>query len=132
MRKCMLARVSAFPDAGFIALPRLTNAPARTSSWRLDEHSRCFEGHFEGRPILPGIAHLALVLSACAEEMGETRVLAGLRDLRFKHPLGPGDEVDVILADDRDLASVRFEIRSRGEAASTGVLLFAKRAASHA
>jgi 3-hydroxymyristoyl/3-hydroxydecanoyl-(acyl carrier protein) dehydratase len=128
----MLARVPAFPDAGFSLLPCLTAAPARTSRWRLDEHSRCFEGHFEGRPILPGIAHVALVLSACAEEAGEARVLVGLRDLRFKHPLGPGDEVDVILADGRDLASVRFEIRRRGEAASTGVLLFADGADCHA
>jgi 3-hydroxymyristoyl/3-hydroxydecanoyl-(acyl carrier protein) dehydratase len=126
----MLASVSAFPDAGFILLPCLT-APARTSRWRVDEQSRCFEGHFEGQPILPGIAHVALALSACAEETGEARVLAGLRDLRFKHPLGPGDEVDVILADGRECASVRFEIRTRGEAASTGVLLFAYGTDSH-
>ena len=128
----MLACVSIFPDAGFILLPRLAAASARTSRWRLDEHSRCFEGHFEGRPILPGIAHVALVLSACAEETGEPRVLTGLRDLRFKHPLAPGEEVDVILTEGRELASVRFEIRSRGEAASTGVLFFANGADSHA
>ncbi len=91
----------------------------------LAEGSRCFEGHFEGAPILPGVAHLALALSACAGEAGSPRVVTGVRDFRLERPLGPGDEVEVLLADDGEARSVRFEIRCRGETASVGVLLFA-------
>lgn len=91
----------------------------------LAEASRCFEGHFEGAPILPGVAHLALALSACGGEPGRPRVLTGVRDFRLKRPLGPRDQVEVVLADGREPGSVRFEIRCHGEAASVGVLLFA-------
>ena len=44
----------------------------------LAEDSPCFDGHFDGAPILPGIAHLALALTACARESGQARVLTGL------------------------------------------------------
>lgn len=85
--------------------------------------SRCFDGHFEGAPILPGVAHFALALSALAG--GEhNRVLTGVRDVRFTRPLGPGDEVEVILAEGREPHSVRFEIRRDGRPASGGLLLF--------
>jgi 3-hydroxymyristoyl/3-hydroxydecanoyl-(acyl carrier protein) dehydratase len=86
--------------------------------------SRCFEGHFEGAPILPGVAHLALALSACGGEADRPRVVTGVRAFRLKRPLEPGDEVEVVLADGREPGSVRFEIRCHGEAASVGVLLF--------
>jgi 3-hydroxymyristoyl/3-hydroxydecanoyl-(acyl carrier protein) dehydratase len=87
--------------------------------------SRCFDGHFDGAPILPGVAHLALALTACGEETDGPRVVTGVRGFRLKHPLGPGDEVEVLLADGREPCSVRFEIRCQGQAASVGVLLFA-------
>ena len=106
-------------------MPAHPTAPLRSSRFLLPETSRCFEGHFEGAPILPGVAHLALALSACGREAGHPRVVTGVRDLRIKRPLGPGDEVEVALADGGEPSSVRFEIRCRGEAASVGVLVFA-------
>jgi 3-hydroxymyristoyl/3-hydroxydecanoyl-(acyl carrier protein) dehydratase len=106
-------------------MPAHPTAPLRSSRFRLAEASRCFEGHFEGAPILPGVAHLALALSACGEEAGRPLVVSGVRDFRISRPLGPGDEVEVVLADGREPSSVRFEIRCRGEAASVGVLVFA-------
>jgi hypothetical protein len=71
------------------------------------------------------VAHLALALSACGAEAGNPRVVSGVRDFRITHPLRPGDEVEVVLADGREPSSVRFEIRCRSEAASVGVLVFA-------
>ena len=117
--------MSAFPEAGFLPLPAHPTAPLRSSRFRLVEAGRCFEGHFEGAPILPGVAHLALALSACGGEADSLRVVTGLRGFRLKRPLGPGDEVEVVLADGREPSSVRFEIRCHGETASVGVLLFA-------
>jgi 3-hydroxymyristoyl/3-hydroxydecanoyl-(acyl carrier protein) dehydratase len=81
-------------------------------------------GHFEGLPILPGIAHLAMVVTAYARSQGRTVSLAAAREVRFKRPLGPGDEVEIALAEGGEPSSVRFEIRCDGELASRGLLLF--------
>ncbi|MEO8678369.1 MAG: hydroxymyristoyl-ACP dehydratase [Vicinamibacterales bacterium] len=89
----------------------------------MSERSRCFDGHFDGAPILPGVAHLALALSACAAQSGRAVVLKALRDFRLKNPLMPGDDVDVRLTPGSDASEIRFEIRRRGEAASVGVLI---------
>ena len=82
---------------------------------------RFFDGHFEGAPILPGVAHLALALAALGN--GE-RALTGVRGVRFKRPLAPGDEVEVVLDESSAGSAVRFEIRCRGEVATSGLLLF--------
>lgn len=95
-----------FPDAGFIALG--------ANRFRIAKDSRLFDGHFDGAPILPGIAHIALALHA----IGDDRVPAAVRDVRFRAPIFPGDEVEVIFD------GSRFEIRSGGKPATTGVLVF--------
>jgi Polyketide synthase dehydratase len=123
--------VTLFAEAGFVPLPIGPFAPARTSRWMVAHSSPCFEGHFEGSPILPGVAHLALALRACREEGSGPGVLVGLKDVRFKRPLGPGDEVEVELAEGSEPSSVRFEIRILGGPASIGLLLFADTGASH-
>lgn len=76
-------------------------------------NDRWFDGHFEGAPVLPGVAHLALAVEACGN-----RPLRGLRGIRFMHPIRPGDAVEVQVAGDR------FEIRCNGVVASTGTLIF--------
>jgi len=113
-----------FPHAGFDSIPAPAGAPAGSSYFKVSEQSRCFDGHFDGAPIFPGVAHVALALSACAANREKPGALAGLRELRFKRPLGPGDEVEVILTDGGSAASVRFEIRRLGESVSAGLLLF--------
>jgi len=102
------------------------SAPSSGSSWfRVSPQSRWFEGHFDGEPILPGIAHLALALAALARQSGRHRILTALRDVRFSRPLRPGDEVEVLLSEGREPSSVRFEIRCQGRRATLGLLVFA-------
>jgi hypothetical protein len=113
-----LDSLTLFPNAGLDPIDE--GAPGVA----LVEGSPCFDGHFDGAPILPGIAHLALALSACARESGRARVLIGLRNVRFSRTLGPGDEVEVVLAAGHLPHSIRFELRCRGAHASSGLLLF--------
>lgn len=53
----------------------------------------CRAGHFPGRPLVPG----ALLCSALAEALEHhcNGVLVGLRKLRFKAPLAPGQGLRV-------------------------------------
>ncbi len=91
--------------------------------------SRCFDGHFEGAPILPGVTHLALVLSASEPE--GLHYLAGVRDVRFSTPILPGDELEVRLESGPGPSARRFEIRCGGRVASSGVLLLAQEDVYH-
>lgn len=75
-----------------------------------------FAGHFPGHPILPGIAHLALV----AALVGGGRPLAEVRTLKLRKPVLPGDVLDLSLEETDGL--VRFEIRRGEETVSNGVL----------
>lgn len=103
------------------------SAPPPGSSWfRVSQHSRWFDGHFDGEPILPGIAHLALALAALVRQSGRNRTLTALRDVRFSRPLRPGDEVEVLLSEGREPFAVRFEIRCQGQRATLGLLVFAQ------
>ena len=113
-----------FPEAGLVPIPTLPADHPRSSRFKIAARSRCFDGHFEGVPILPGVAHLALALTACANEVGGRRVVAGLRDFRLMHPLRPDDEVDVVLTEGKDPCSVRFAIHCQGVRASVGLLIF--------
>jgi len=113
-----------FPDAGFLHSQADPSSP-RSFRCRISPDSRLFEGHFDGAPILPGVAHIALAVQACGTETGRAPTLLGLRDVRFRRPLGPGSEVDVVLSSDRDPSFVRFEIRSGGEIVTTGALRLA-------
>jgi len=113
-----------FPHAGFESIPAPLAMSHGSLYFKVSESSRLFEGHFDGAPILPGIAHVALALSACASRAGRARTLTAVRDLRLKRPLRPGDEVEVVLTEDVDAVSVKFEIRRFGESVTVGRLQF--------
>lgn len=66
---------------------------------RLTDTFAWFEGHFEGVPILPGVAQLVLVeraLKARAAD-GATLSARSVRNLKFKAPTTPGMTMDLVL-----------------------------------
>ncbi|HEX2465588.1 MAG TPA: hypothetical protein VHR17_13280 [Thermoanaerobaculia bacterium] len=115
---------AALASAGLLPMAAHPSDDDRVFRFRVSPESRCFDGHFAGLPILPGVGHLAMVASACARRSRRDLALTAARDLRFQRPLGPGDEVEVVLDDGAEPCSVRFEVRCRGEVASRGLLLF--------
>jgi 3-hydroxymyristoyl/3-hydroxydecanoyl-(acyl carrier protein) dehydratase len=112
-----------FPHAGIEHVPGPPGAPAGVQHYKVSARSRCFDGHFDGAPVLPAVAHVAVAVSACATRAGRPVVLTGLRELRVRRPLGPGDDVEVVLTVEADAANVAFDIRRRGEPVSAGVLV---------
>jgi 3-hydroxymyristoyl/3-hydroxydecanoyl-(acyl carrier protein) dehydratase len=81
--------------------------------------SPLFAGHFTGNPILPGIAHLALVARALAGGR-EDPALAEIRTLRLRRPVAPGDLLD--LKTERQDGWLHFELRHGEAAVSQGTL----------
>ena len=87
---------------------------------RIPEDAPAFAGHFPGKPILPAIAQIGLVLQALSERRGRPARLRVLTGLRFRRTVGPGDRLDVETeGEDRRW---RFTLRRGGEVVSSGRL----------
>jgi len=77
-----------------------------------------FEGHFPGRPILPGIAALALVVDALGG--GPLRRIV---NARFRHLIGPGDRL-TLDATETAAGAVRAVLSREGTTVFQAELLF--------
>jgi 3-hydroxymyristoyl/3-hydroxydecanoyl-(acyl carrier protein) dehydratase len=55
-------------------------------------------GHFPGRPVVPGVVLLDLVLEAAGELLGQAPEVAQLAQAKFLAPLLPGEDARVELA----------------------------------
>ena len=101
-----------------------------------------FQGHFPGRPIMPGVLILEamaqaaglLVFSADAEGKSEDHVYlyVGIDNARFKKPVVPGDQLEIEARLERLLRGIgRFSCVARvsGQVVAEAVILCAVRAA---
>lgn len=84
--------------------------------------SPLFSGHFPGRPILPGIAHLALAQRALSEILGREISLGAVRSLKLRRPVVPGDLPELRSSPPGEDGTVRFEVRCGETAASQGTV----------
>ena len=73
-----------------------------------------FQGHFPGRPIMPGVLILeafaqAAILAMLAEEAARTDQIyyyLGIDDARFKKPVVPGDQLELEVSFDRAMRGI--------------------------
>ena len=125
-------RMRRFPDRPYRSLPdflrrvaRLGPALAKTfaapvaeAGWQRSDRLEttleipadhaAFPGHFPGRPVLPGVVLLELVIEAAAPMLQPTEQVAGLPWVKFLAPLLPGDRVLIRLR--RDGERLHFEV----------------------
>ena len=80
-----------------------------------------FEGHFPGRPILPAISQLALVLDALARHRGQAVALGGIGFARMRQPVVPGDRLQLEI-DERPGGALRFILAREGSVVTNGEL----------
>jgi 3-hydroxyacyl-[acyl-carrier-protein] dehydratase len=78
--------------------------------------SPLFAGHFPGSPILPGIAHLAIVERAVGTP------LAAVRSMKIRRPVAPGETLELSLGSPDGDGWIRFEIRLPEGAVSSGAV----------
>jgi len=81
-----------------------------------------FEGHFPGRPILPGVAELVLVVEALERATNAPLSLAGIAFVRLRQIVLPGEHLELSA---RTLASgnLRFDLKRAGALVANGELL---------
>jgi 3-hydroxyacyl-[acyl-carrier-protein] dehydratase len=110
-----------------------TSDPTTGDGWlltvRIPEPSPLFAGHFPGHPILPGVAQLALVTRALGDWRGPGMALSGVRSLKLRQPVGPGDTLVVRLSPPAEDGSVPFVIDRQGTVVSRGTVLTREAAA---
>jgi len=83
-----------------------------------------FQGHFPGDPMLPGIAQLHLVLEAIQAHLGGGVRLTGLKRVRFKRIIRPGEAIAITAEPVPDKAGLfRFGLTVEGENACSGLML---------
>jgi len=86
---------------------------ARVITMRVPHGSRFFEGHFEGMPMLPGVAQLVAIAHREAERVfGALGAPRRIARVKFQDVIVPGDRLSVSLAREStaDETRVRFEI----------------------
>jgi 3-hydroxymyristoyl/3-hydroxydecanoyl-(acyl carrier protein) dehydratase len=81
-----------------------------------------FEGHFPGRPILPGIAELVLVARALAPG-GNAAEVSAIPFTRFRGLVLPAETLSVA-ASPRGGGIVRFDVRRAGTLVANGAMAF--------
>jgi 3-hydroxyacyl-[acyl-carrier-protein] dehydratase len=86
-----------------------------------------FDGHFPGRPILPGIAMIALAFEAAQRQElknGAAIRLKSVTRVRFKKAVRPDEHVTILLTREQRPGGTcyRFTILVGGDAGCTGIL----------
>ncbi len=83
-------------------------------------------GHFPGRPIVPGVVILDLVVRAAERQLGRPLDIVGLPQVKFAASLGPGEIADC--AFEVDEARLGFRVERDGRAIAIGAFALARSA----
>ena len=82
-----------------------------------------FDGHFPGEPVLPGVAQIGMVFDAISKARNRDLRISGVRRVRFKRMIRPGDQLKVIAAPlNQEIGAYSFRIMIQEEAVCSGVI----------
>lgn len=102
----------------------LANTAALKATIAIPADGPWFEGHFPGRPILPGVAELALAIAALRQETGKPLPLRGIAFARLRHLVLPGDRLELSARESAGLegetARLRFDLKRDGVLVANG------------
>jgi 3-hydroxyacyl-[acyl-carrier-protein] dehydratase len=95
-----------------------------------------FQGHFPGRPIMPGVLIVeamaqvgGIVLAHLPEMQNKLSMFAGIDHVRFRRPVVPGDQlvltVELLSIKRRRFGTMQAQAEVDGQLACKGELMFA-------
>ena len=101
--------------------------------YRIKEDEFFCRGHFPGNPIVPGVIQCEIMAQSCAllvkdEIVGKTTLYSGIDNVRFKHPVYPGDLCEITAHLKRKRGNLFFcdaELHVDGQLCCQGSLSFA-------
>ena len=89
----------------------------QTESIAIPSQHPVFEGHFPGRPIVPGAMLLDLILAA------SSRTVSTVSSAKFHQPVMPGDVLTLCFAPGARASALTFTCRRDETLVCSGVLL---------
>lgn len=97
-----------------------------TALYRLDLPGtlEVFQGHFPGRPILPGVVQVHWAVLLAGRSFGHPGAFRGIEALKFHRVIGPGMPVQLALERRDGETTLRFSYRSDTGLHSQGRILF--------
>jgi 3-hydroxymyristoyl/3-hydroxydecanoyl-(acyl carrier protein) dehydratase len=81
-----------------------------------------FTGHFEGQPVLPAVAQLALIQELAEEQLAAPFSIVAVQKARFRTPVGPSDVLEVMLSMRKGSDRLHFGIKLGEQAVCEGLL----------
>lgn len=83
-----------------------------------------FSGHFPDNPVLPGIAQLKYVIDLISQQCGTNFQLAGLKRVKFRKIIQPGDMLDIRVTSAGEENQYTFQVTSNKEDVCSGRMSF--------
>lgn len=88
-----------------------------------------FEGHFDGAPILSGVAQIDWVMSLALSELEVAQAFEGIDVLKFQNVIMPGDELTMTLDHIPEKNQLRFQMQSGHRPLSSGRIVLREKSA---
>lgn len=102
----------------------LVNTAELGATIAISADSPWFEGHFPGRPILPGAGELALAITALEHETGKPLPLRGIAFARLRQPVLPGHRLQLSAREsagpESETTRLRFDLKRDGVIVANG------------
>jgi len=111
----------ALPD-GFALLEASLDDGGWQARLRVEDDHPALDGHFQGNPILPGIAQVGLAVHGASQAAGSAVVVTAIPSVRFRKVVRPGEVLELRVERPDPGGTVRFELRSAGALACSGSL----------
>jgi len=85
-----------------------------------------FEGHFPGRPILPGFVQIGWAIYYGQELFGELGTFIRLEKIKFKHVIQSTEKILLQIGWEEERNRLLFSYRSKNDFNSKGRVVFTK------
>jgi 3-hydroxymyristoyl/3-hydroxydecanoyl-(acyl carrier protein) dehydratase len=96
-----------------------------TATLFLPENLIYFDGHFDGKPVLPGVVQLKWAVELAAAHLGVTGGFHAVDMLKFTRIIPPGSTITVDIRYCADTGAIEFDYSSEHGRHSSGKARFA-------
>lgn len=90
----------------------------------IDATHPCFDGHFPGRPLLPGVVQIDWAIRFAAQHLGDCTPFLGFGPVKFMRLVAPPVTLELRLERDAVEGVLRFEYRVGEAVCSRGRIAF--------